>query len=153
MVAATGASLHHPAVAADLSAPGRRPGSRVASTAVWAPLTNGLIAAALVLAAVTAVLSLLRRATPGPVRYGVLVIGAGALLLAVVAVVRVAAGPRPEETGTFLVYALSVPLIVPAAWLWARVEPGRWGNGVLCAGCLTLAVMIVRMNDLWTLGG
>jgi len=117
------------------------------------PLVNGLIAATLVVAAVTALLSLLRRATPQFVSVAVLGIGAAAVVQAGSAFVQFIAGPRPDEPGTFLGYLLSSILIVPAAWLWARVEPGRWGNGVLCIGCLTLSVMIVRMNQLWVFGG
>lgn len=118
-----------------------------------APLADGLVAATLVLAAVTAVLSLLRRNTPRVVTGAVFVLGAATVAQAVIAVVRVIAGPRPGETGTFVGYLLSSVLILPAAWLWARVEAGRWGNGVLCVGCLTLSVMIVRMDQLWIAGG
>ncbi|MBA3251870.1 MAG: hypothetical protein H0T66_16555, partial [Geodermatophilaceae bacterium] len=114
---------------------------------------NGIIAATLVVAAVAAVLSLLRRPTPRVVAGAVLGIGAAAVVQAVIALVQFIAGPRPDEPGTFLGYLLSSVLIVPAAWLWARVEPGRWGNGVLCIGCLTLSVMIVRMDQLWVFGG
>lgn len=117
------------------------------------PLVTGLIAATLVIAAVTAVLSLLRRTTPSFVNVAVLAVGAATVVQAVIAVVLFARGPRPEEPGTFLGYLLSSVLIVPAAYLWARVEPGRWSNGVLCIGCLTLCVMIVRMDQLWTVGG
>lgn len=117
------------------------------------PLADGLIAATLVVATVAAVLALLRRPTPRVVDIAFLSIGAVAVVQAGIAIGRLIAGSRPEETGTFVGYALSSVLIVPAAWLWARVEPGRWSNGVLCVGCLTLAVMIVRMDQLWGLGG
>lgn len=117
------------------------------------PLVNGLIAATLVVAAVTALLSLLRRVTPQFVNVAVLAVGTATVVQAVIAVVLFIAGPRPDEPGTFLGYLLSSILIVPAAWLWARVEPGRWGNGVLCIGCLTLSVMVVRMDQLWVFGG
>ncbi|MDQ3455902.1 MAG: hypothetical protein M3513_10675, partial [Actinomycetota bacterium] len=83
----------------------------------------------------------------------VLAIGTACVVQALVAVVLFIRGPRPDEPETFLGYLLSSVLIVPAAWLWARVEPGRWGNGVLCIGCLTLSVMIVRMDQLWVFGG
>jgi len=120
---------------------------------VLGPLSDAIIAATLVVAAVTAVLAYLRRDTPRAVNGAVLLIGAATLVQAVIAVVRVVAGTRPAETATFVGYLLSSILIVPAAMLWAQAEPGRWGNGVLCIGCLTLSVMVVRMDQLWALGG
>ncbi|MEJ7702484.1 MAG: hypothetical protein WKF47_01840 [Geodermatophilaceae bacterium] len=112
-------------------------------------LANTLIGAALVLAALTSVLSYLRRPTPRPVSLAVLGLAAAVLLQAVIAIVIVIGGDRPADLGTFVGYALASVLVLPAAIAWSRAEPGRWGNGVLAVGCLTLSVMIVRMGQLW----
>lgn len=116
-------------------------------------LANALIGAALVLAAVTAVLAYLRRPTPRLL--GILALGLAVAVgvQAVIAVVLLLGGDRPGELGTFIGYLLSSVLVLPAAMLWARAEPGRWGNGVLAVGCLTLAVVIVRLGQLWDLPG
>ncbi|MBA3524353.1 MAG: hypothetical protein H0T85_07350 [Geodermatophilaceae bacterium] len=117
------------------------------------PLDDVVIALACVVAAVTGVLAYLRRDTPRWLFLATVGTGVLAIAQAVAGTVLTIIGPRPDETATFLGYALSTALVLPAALLWSRAEPGRWGNGVLCVGCLTLAVMIVRMNQIWAMGG
>lgn len=116
-------------------------------------LANTLIGAALVLAAITGLLSILRRATPRLLGFVVLVLAVGVLGQAVIAAVLLISGERPLEFGTFIGYLLFSVLVLPAAMLWARAEPGRWGNGVLAVGCLTLSVIVVRMQQLWDVTG
>lgn len=128
-------------------------GGRSTVAAVIDPLANVVIAMALVVAAITAVLAYLRRGTP---RWLLLLAGgtgALAVVQTIVGVVLTIIGPRPEETATFVGYALATALVLPAAMLWSRAEPGRTGNGVLCVGGLTLAVMVVRMGQVWAVGG
>jgi hypothetical protein len=116
-------------------------------------LPEALIGAALVLALATGLLSYLRRATPGWLRAAVLLLAAGVVAQAVIVVALLIGGERPQEQGTFIGYLFFSVLVLPAAVVWARAEPGRWGNGVLAVGCLTLSVMIVRMAQLWEMTG
>ena len=116
-------------------------------------LANTISAAALVVAAVTAVLAYLQRGTPGVVTVAVLAVAAAVVVQAVIALVRLIAGHHPQETATFIGYLLFSMLVLPATLAWAKAEPGRWGNGVLAVGCLTVAVMIVRMGQLWDVVG
>lgn len=116
-------------------------------------VANTLIGAALVLAAVTGLLSCLRRPTPRAVTGAVLVLSAAVLVQAVIAIAHLIGGENPAEEGTFIGYLFFSVFVLPAAIAWARAEPGRWGNGVLAVGCLTLSVMIVRMVQLWDMTG
>jgi hypothetical protein len=77
------------------------------------------------------------------------------LVVAVVAfaVVRLAVGDRPGEMITFVGYLLTAVLLPPATGILARLEPTRWGSAILFAGFLTMPVLILRMQQLWELGG
>jgi hypothetical protein len=47
----------------------------------------------------------------------------------------------------YLVVALILPVL---AGFWALVERDRWSTVVLGVACLAIAVMVVRMNIIWT---
>lgn len=116
-------------------------------------IANTLIGAALVLAVALGLLAYARRPTPRVLTIAVIVLAVAVLAQAVVAVVLLIGGERAQEQGTFIGYMFFSLLVLPAALAWARAEPGRWGNGVLAVGCLTLSVMIVRMSQLWGAAG
>lgn len=88
---------------------------------------------------------------------GDLTMGAAALvelLLAVqlvIAIIAPFAGNRPTgsilEFYIYLIAALVIPLL---AGFWALVERDRWSTVVLGVACLAIAVMVVRMNIIWT---
>lgn len=72
----------------------------------------------------------------------------------VIAVVAPFAGNRPSgnpvEFGAYLLGALAIP---PAAIYWALTERTRWSVVVVGVGCLAVAVMLVRMQIIWTVQG
>jgi hypothetical protein len=76
------------------------------------------------------------------------------LLLAqlVIAIVAPLTGNSPTgsivEFYIYLICALLIPLL---AGFWALVERDRWSTVVLGVACLAIAVMVVRMNIIWTL--
>lgn len=73
------------------------------------------------------------------------------LLIAVLAVAR---GDRPEDTATFLSYAISEIVLVPAGVFWSQVERSRSSTLVIAVACLGVAVMTGRMLQIWsTLNG
>jgi hypothetical protein len=47
----------------------------------------------------------------------------------------------------YLIVAILLPLL---AGFWALVERDRWATVVLGVACLAIAVMMVRMNIIWT---
>jgi hypothetical protein len=114
------------------------------------PLATAVIAAALVMAAWTGLLVLLNR-RPGRIVLGVLA-AAEVLVLAqlVVAVVLLFGGQRPASSVLeFLGYHLAAVLVLPAGVVWSLGDRTRWSAGVLTIACLSVAVMTVRMNQLW----
>lgn len=69
----------------------------------------------------------------------------------VVAIVAPLAGNHP--TGSiveFYAYLISALIIPPAAIAWALVERTRWATVVVGVACLAIAVMVVRMQIIWT---
>jgi hypothetical protein len=68
-----------------------------------------------------------------------------------VAIIAPLVGNSPTGSLTefyiYLVVALLIPLL---AGFWALVERDRWSTVVLGVACLAIAVMVVRMNIIWT---
>ena len=56
-----------------------------------------------------------------------------------------ATGSVPE----FYVYLVSALLLPPLAGFWALVQRDRWSTVILGVTCLTIAVMVFRMNVIW----
>ncbi|GAA2005258.1 hypothetical protein [Microbacterium ulmi] len=70
----------------------------------------------------------------------------------VVAIVAPLAGNPP--TGSILefwVYLVSAALLPPAAVVWALLERSRWSTVVMGVGALAVAVMVWRMQVIWTI--
>jgi hypothetical protein len=51
------------------------------------------------------------------------------------------------EFFAYLVVAIMVPI---GAGFWALVERNRWSTLIIGVAALTVAVMLVRMNQIWT---
>lgn len=73
------------------------------------------------------------------------------LVQLVVSVVLVAMGQQAKvDTLEFFGYLL-VALMIPAGGaIWALLERGKWSTVIMGAALLTLAVMLVRMYQIWT---
>lgn len=68
-----------------------------------------------------------------------------------VAIIAPLAGNR--ATGSvleFYVYLISAILLPIAAGFWALVERSRWSTVILGVVCLSVAVMVYRMLQIWT---
>lgn len=75
------------------------------------------------------------------------------LLLAQLVVAIVAPFTGNPPTGNvieFYAYLIGALVIPPAAIYWALTERTRWSVVVVGIGCLAVAVMIVRMQIIWT---
>lgn len=74
----------------------------------------------------------------------------GLLIQLAVSISLVFLGERAkQDTFEFFAY-LIVALMVPVgAVFWALVERSRWSTVVLGIGALTVAVMLVRMHQIW----
>ena len=80
---------------------------------------------------------------------GLLLVEAAALLQVVVAVVQAVRGERPNEAATFIGYALTSVLVPPLGAVWALAEKTKWGTAAAGASALVLAVLTLRMQQVW----
>lgn len=69
----------------------------------------------------------------------------------VIAVIAPTAGNAPSGNPVeFYAYLLSALIIPPAAIVWALLERTRWAVVVVGVACLAVAVMVVRMEIIWS---
>ncbi|HET7326179.1 MAG TPA: hypothetical protein VFJ14_02720 [Nocardioidaceae bacterium] len=111
-----------------------------------------LIGASLVLAAWSLVLVILGRTLNDPLFYGLAVLEAALLAQLVAGSVALAGTDRDVDGVTFIGYLVTAVLIPPLAVIWSVADKSRWGTTVLVVGCLTVAILVVRMDQIWTLG-
>jgi hypothetical protein len=71
----------------------------------------------------------------------------------VVAFVILAQGFRPVELATTIGYLIGIVLLIPVAWFWANVERTRFSGVVLAVAGLAVAVMTLRLLQLWIPAG
>jgi len=81
---------------------------------------------------------------------GMAVVSVLALAQLVVGIVELAQGRKPVGgTALFLAYLVGALLAVPAAGFMSLLEHTRWGSAIVTAGGLILAVLEVRLFDIW----
>lgn len=117
------------------------------------PLDTVLLVACLVCGVWALVLLMLSRPVGKRWLLGALaLVEVGLMVLAVAGFVRLAMTVRHVPGVTFVGYLIAGLVILPAAVWWSVTERSRWGVGVLLAGCLVVAVVIVRLNQVWANG-
>ena len=104
------------------------------------------------LAVVLGVLAVLDRSTPVWALALILVLELALVVLGVLAVIAWIGGSAPAEPVVFFFYLLVVLLAPPVMVWWGRGEPGRWGSGAVAVALLLLAVLIVRVEQVWAGG-
>ena len=68
----------------------------------------------------------------------------------VIGIVRLARGEKPDDsTAIFIAYLLGAAAAVPAAAFMSLSERTRWGSATVAAGGVVLAVLEVRLFDIW----
>lgn len=94
----------------------------------------------------------LAKRKPSGVSIGALALVQLALFIQlVVSIVIVIAGERAkQDTVEFFAYLLVALLIPLGAGFWALIERTRWSTVIIGVGALTVAVMLVRMSQIWT---
>jgi hypothetical protein len=76
------------------------------------------------------------------------------LVYGVAAIFRQLGGePVAGEAWEFWGYWITALLVPVAAFWWSMLERSRWSNLVLGAVGLTIAVMLVRMEQIWDMAG
>src|SRR5262245_3731507 len=104
----------------------------------------------LVFAGLCLVMTALDRRVGRPLLVAAALGEAGLLVQVVWAVVRLSSGGRPVGgMAVFIGYLIGSLLILPIAAAWGMAERTRWGPAVLAAGFLVMAVLVVRMQQVW----
>ncbi|MFE0603886.1 hypothetical protein ACFW2T_03315 [Streptomyces sp. NPDC058892] len=68
----------------------------------------------------------------------------------VIGLVQLGRGERPDEGSViFVAYLLGAFAAVPAAGLLSLTERTKWGSVTVAAGAVVLAVLQVRLYDIW----
>ncbi|MDX3535147.1 hypothetical protein PV721_12330 [Streptomyces sp. MB09-01] len=72
----------------------------------------------------------------------------------VIGLVKLGQGEKPDEgTVIFVSYLLGAFAAVPAAGMLSLTERTKWGSVTVAAGAVVLAVLEVRLYDIWGTAG
>ncbi|MFG2619695.1 hypothetical protein ACGFXC_19020 [Streptomyces sp. NPDC048507] len=81
---------------------------------------------------------------------GMAVVTVLVLVQLVVGLVQLARGEKPEQgTVLFVAYLMGAFAAVPAAGMLSLSERTKWGSVTVAAGAVVLAVLEVRLYDIW----
>lgn len=78
------------------------------------------------------------------------VVEAALVVQAVLAVVRLAGGDRPAEFATFVGYLITSVLLLPVALVLSFMERTRWGSVVAGGAAAVVAILALRLLQVWT---
>ncbi len=94
----------------------------------------------------------LARRTPNDLTVGgTLVVEALLIAQLIVSVISASVGNTPSGSGIeFALYLICALLLPPLAVFWSLVDRSRWSTVVLGVACLSVAVMVYRMHQIWT---
>jgi len=84
-----------------------------------------------------------------PLFYAVAVLEIALIAFLVGGIVALSSTSREVDGALFVSYLVTVVVIPPAAVLWGIAEKSRWGTGVVVVALLTVAVLCVRLLDIW----
>jgi hypothetical protein len=73
-----------------------------------------------------------------------------ALTMIGVAVAKLVGGDRASEMATFIGYLIAFAIVPAAGYALARMEPTRWGTTVIAVAALVEAILVVRLQQVWT---
>jgi hypothetical protein len=71
------------------------------------------------------------------------------LAQAVAATVRIIGGERPEQFGTFVGYLVTSVIVLPLAAVLSFMERTRWGSVIAGVAGLVVAVLTLRLRQVW----
>ena len=84
---------------------------------------------------------------------GMAVVTLAALVQVAVSVVKLAGGDRPDQgMAVFLGYLIGAACTIPAAAVMSLAERTRWGSAIVAAGGVILAVLELRLHQIWGAG-
>jgi uncharacterized membrane protein len=112
-------------------------------------LGYAILAAGLVLALWTGIQAARRRPTSEAQMIGAIVVEVALLVQVVIALIQLFGGHDVAEPVTFVAYSIGVLLALPLGFYLAREERTRWGSVCLCFTAVVVAVMMLRLLQLW----
>jgi hypothetical protein len=112
-------------------------------------LGYAVLAASLLLALWTGIQAGRRRPTSEAQMVGAIVVEVALLAQVVIALVVLFGGTVVAEPVTFAAYSVGVLLALPLGFYLAREERTRWGSLCLCFTAVVVAVMVLRLLQLW----
>lgn len=81
--------------------------------------------------------------------YAIAAVEVGTVVLLIVGIAGLASTTRTVD-GTILVsYLMTLVLVPPVALIWGVAEKSRWGTGVIVIGMWTVALMAIRVLQVW----
>ncbi len=113
-----------------------------------APLSTGIIVVAVAVLLLAAWYALRDRLINDWLLGGLALLEVGLIVQAVVGVARI--GDLPAEKATFAAYLFSLPFITPLTTLLAIKEKSRWAMVTIGVGAFAVAVMTVRLGQIWS---
>ncbi|WP_326794896.1 hypothetical protein OG946_04750 [Streptomyces sp. NBC_01808] len=121
---------------------------------MFLPLTIAVAVAALALAAWCGYAAVKDEPTKDWHFAGMAVVTVLALAQVVVGLVQLGRGEKADEgTAVFVAYLLAAGFAVPATGLLSLSERSRWGSATVAVGGFVLAVLQVRLHDIWAGSG
>ena len=115
-------------------------------------LAIGVLAAGLLLGAWTGSQAYRRRPTTDAQMVGAIVLEAALLVQTAIAIGKLVGGAELDESVTFVAYSIGILLPLPLGFYLARIERTRWGSLSLCFTAVVVAVMTLRLMQLWQAG-
>jgi hypothetical protein len=84
---------------------------------------------------------------------GMAVVTLATLVQLVISVVQLSRGERPEQgMAVFLPYLIGAVCAIPAAAFMSLAERTRWGSVIVAAGGVIVAVLELRLHEIWGAG-
>ena len=108
-----------------------------------------LVGAGLALALWTGIWTVLRRPVNAGQMIGALLLEAALAVQSGIALVRLILGQKIAEPVTFVAYSIGVLAPLALGIYLARIERTRWGSLAMCFTAIVVAVMTLRLQQLW----
>jgi hypothetical protein len=84
-----------------------------------------------------------------PMFYAIAAVEVGTIVLLITGVAAMLRTQRHVEGALLVSYLITLVLVPPVALVWGVAEKSRWGTGVIVIGMWTVAVMAIRVIQVW----
>jgi hypothetical protein len=115
---------------------------------VFAPLSTAVIAVSVGVILLSALYALLNRLINDGLLAAIALLEVLLIVQAVVGIGRI--GHLSAERATFAAYLFSLPFVTPMTTLLAIKEKTRWSMVTIGVGAFAVAVMTVRLGQIWS---